>query len=157
QYVTAIADTTGGAPNTYNRHYIFGGLRQTELSASIRVNWTYSPTLSLQLYAQPLISAGRYDYYHELARPPSPALVPHRRANGSTITYVDSTNSYTVDPDGAGPAQPMSFGNQDFNFKSLRGNAVLRWEYKPGSTLYFVWTQSRQDYESIGDFNFGGS
>ena len=157
QYVAAIADTTGGAPNTFNTHYVFGGLRQTELSAAIRVNWTYSPTLSLQLYAQPLISAGRYDYYQELARPRSNAFTRYGRDNGSTIAFVDSTNSYTVDPDGAGPAQPMSFGNQDFNFKSLRGNAVLRWEYMPGSTLYFVWTQSRQDYESIGDFNFGSS
>ena len=51
----------------------------------------------------------------------------------------------------------MSFGNQDFNFKSLRGNAVLRWEYMPGSTLYLVWTQSRQDFESTGDFRFGSS
>jgi hypothetical protein len=47
--------------------------------------------------------------------------------------------------------------NQDFNFKSLRGNAVLRWEYLPGSTLYLVWTQSREDVENIGSFQFGPS
>ncbi|HYX82738.1 MAG TPA: DUF5916 domain-containing protein, partial [Gemmatimonadales bacterium] len=122
-----------------------------------RLNWTYTPKLSLQLYAQPLISAGQYDYYQELVRPRSNAFARYGRDNGSTIAYVDSTNTYTVDPDGVGPAQSLSFGNQDFNFKSLRGNAVLRWEYMPGSTLYLVWTQSRQDYESIGQFRFGPS
>ncbi len=152
QYITAIPDSTGGAP-----HYVFGGLSQTELSAAIRLNWTYSPTLSLQLYAQPLISAGRYDYYRELAKPRSASFIRYGRDNGSTIAYVDSTNSYTVDPDGPGPAQPMSFGNQSFNFKSLRGNAVLRWEYMPGSTLYFVWTQSRSAADDNGDFRLGPS
>jgi len=44
--------------------------------------------------------------------------------------------------------------NLDFNFKSLRGNAVLRWEYLPGSVLYFVWTQTRSDTENIGEFKF---
>ncbi|HEV8509799.1 MAG TPA: DUF5916 domain-containing protein, partial [Gemmatimonadales bacterium] len=71
QYVGTFVDTTGGAPNTYNTHYVFGLIKQTELSAAIRMNWTYSPTLSLQLYAQPLISAGRYEYFQELARPRS--------------------------------------------------------------------------------------
>jgi len=157
QYVATIPDSTGGAPNTYNSHYVFGGLDQTELSASIRLNWTYTPKLSLQMYMQPLISAGAYPYYQELAKSRSNEFIRYGRDNGSTITYVDSTNSYTVDPDGAGPALPMSFARQDFNIKSLRGNAVLRWEYMPGSTLYFVWTQSRSDYEATGDFNFGQS
>ena len=48
-------------------------------------------------------------------------------------------------------------GRPDFNFKSLRGNAVLRWEYRPGSVLYFVWTQERTDYEPDGDLQFGRS
>src|SRR5204862_6808964 len=106
---------------------------------------------------QPLISAGAYPYYQELAKARSNDFIRYGRDNGSTITYIDSTNSYTVDPDGAGPALPMSFARQDFNVKSLRGNAVLRWEYMPGSTLYFVWTQNRSDYEANGDFNFGQS
>jgi hypothetical protein len=158
QYIGAFADTTGGAPNTYNTHYVFGALNQTELSAAIRLNWTYSPTLSLQLYAQPLISANHFAYFHELARGRSADFTRYGRDNNSTITFVDSTNSYVVDPDGAaGPAETFSFGKRDFNFKSLRGNAVLRWEYMPGSTLYFVWTQSREDFEGVGDFQLGRS
>src|SRR6266705_1981811 len=126
QYVDAIADSTATA--TYGTRYVFARLRQTELSAGVRLNWTYSPTLSLQLYAQPLISAGKYDRFKSLARPRSYAF--------------DST---------AAPSNP------DFNFKSLRGNAVLRWEYRPGSTLFFVWTQSRSASDDNGEFRFGSS
>ena len=126
QYVADSVDPT--ATNTFNHAYIFGRLRQTELSAGIRLNWTFQPTLSLQLYAQPLISAGKYSDFKQLARARSYDFTP------TTAPY-----------------------NPDFNFKSLRGNAVLRWEYMPGSTLYFVWTQSRSDFENIGDFGFGNS
>lgn len=62
---------------------------------------------------------------------------------------------YTVDPDGPGPASAFSLRNPDFNYKSLRGTVVLRWEYRLGSTLYVVWTQNREDYANPGDFRFG--
>jgi hypothetical protein len=126
QYVDAVPDSAATA--TYGTQYVFARLRYTELSAGIRLNWTYSPTLSLQLYAQPLISAGKYDQFRQLARPRS----------------YDFTST-------AAPSNP------DFTFASLRGNAVLRWEYLPGSTLFFVWTQSRQDATDVGDFAFGRS
>lgn len=128
QYRSQRYDSTGASAGTYDTAYTFARLQQTELSAGIRLNWTYSPTLSLQLYAQPLISAGKFSDYRQLARP----------------------RSY----DFVSVASP---GIQDFNFKSLRGNAVLRWEYMPGSTLFLVWTQSRQDSEDFGDFNLGSS
>jgi hypothetical protein len=66
-------------------------------------------------------------------------------------------NNNTYDPDGSGPAAPVEIGNPDFNFKSLRGNAVLRWEYLPGSVFYLVWTQTRADFEEIGEFKFNRS
>jgi hypothetical protein len=59
-----------------------------------------------------------------------------------------------VDPDGAGPAPTFEFANPDFNFRSLRGSAVFRWEYRPGSTLYLVWTQQRAHSAPVGDFDF---
>jgi len=62
---------------------------------------------------------------------------------------------YVVDPDGARPAQEFRFGDPDFNLRSLRGNALLRWEYRPGSTLYLVWTQSRSNTAPFGDLDFG--
>ncbi|MGH7595416.1 MAG: DUF5916 domain-containing protein [bacterium] len=128
QYVTVDTSNAHLAAATFGQHYIFAELRQTELAANIRMNWTFTPRLSLQLYAQPLISSGNYSNYKELAR----------------------ARSYDFNPYATSRAD-------DFNIKSLRGNAVLRWEYSPGSTLYFVWTQSRSDYENFGNFQFNRS
>ena len=64
--------------------------------------------------------------------------------------------NYVIDPDGDGPAEPFFLFNPDFNFKSLRVNAVLRWEFRLGSALYVAWTQRRQNEANPGDFNFGG-
>jgi hypothetical protein len=150
QWIGAFNDPTATA--TYGTRYVFAELDQTTLAASIRLNWTFTPKLSLQLYAQPLISAGDYDDFKELARPRSYDF----NIYGEGESTIDKQN-YIADPDGAGPAQPIELGNPDFNFKSLRGNAVLRWEYLPGSTLYLVWTQSRSDVEEIGEFQFNRS
>jgi hypothetical protein len=65
--------------------------------------------------------------------------------------------SYSVDPDGAGPAAAFSFADPDFTTRSLRGSAVLRWEYRPGSTVYFVWTQQRTGADAAGNFDFGSA
>ncbi|MGE5361490.1 MAG: DUF5916 domain-containing protein, partial [Bacteroidales bacterium] len=56
-----------------------------------------------------------------------------------------------VDPDGTGPAEPFKLVNPDFNYKSLRVNAVFRWEWRLGSTLYVVWTQNREDSANPSD------
>ena len=72
-------------------------------------------------------------------------------ADGSTF----DPKTGDVDPDGPGPAPAFNIGTPDFNFKSLRGNLVLRWEFRPGSTAYAVWTQSRSDQEDgLGEFAF---
>ncbi len=71
------------------------------------------------------------------------------------VEIAHNTILFTVDPDGTGPAPSFTFADPDFNFKSLRGTVVFRWEYRPGSTLYFVWTQNRQDFANPGDFDFG--
>ena len=70
--------------------------------------------------------------------------------NGGTISATVA--GYTIDPDGTGPAAPFDIGNPNFNYRSLRGNAVVRWEFRPGSTLFLVWTQSREDMASVDDF-----
>jgi hypothetical protein len=75
-----------------------------------------------------------------------------------TITRAPATATsdaaYTVDPDAAGPAAPFTFTDPDFTFRSLIGNAVLRWEYRPGSTVFFVWTQSRTGSDPTGTFDY---
>jgi hypothetical protein len=157
QWVNAIDDPT--AANTYGRRYVFAYLDQKTVTANIRLNWTFTPQLSLQLYAQPLISSGHYADFKELARPLSYDFLRYGEGGSSLSKSVSSSGdvSYIVDPDGNGPAPAFAVGNLDFNYKSLRGNAVLRWEYRPGSALYLVWTQSRSDNESMGDFQLNHS
>jgi Domain of unknown function (DUF5916) len=137
---------------TYGKRYVFAQLNQKTISANLRLNWTFSPNLSLQLFGQPLISSGDYSEFKELARARSYDF----HVFDPAYTTIQG-NQITIDPDGAGSAQTISFSNPDFNFKSLRGNAILRWEYRPGSTVYFVWTQSRSESEAIGDFQLGRS
>jgi len=150
QYVGTFADPAATA--TFGNRYVFGTLHQTELSAGVRLNWTYSPTLSLQVYAQPLISAGRYGDFKEVARPRTFDFTVYGRDAGTITRATDG--SYVVHPITGNATDSLTFADPNFNFVSLRGNAVLRWEYLPGSTIFFVWTQSRSDDENIGDFQF---
>jgi len=147
QWVTRVRDAAMSA--TYGTRYIFGRLEQRVVASEIRVNWTFTPRLTLQAYLQPFIAVGTYGRFRELARPKSFDYAIYGE-NGSTIGYAEER--YRVDPDGEGPAEAFSFGNPDFNVKSLRGTIVWRWEYLPGSLLYFVWTQNRADYAHPGDF-----
>jgi hypothetical protein len=146
-YVDAIADPT--ATNTYGSRYVFSRLDQKTFSANIRFNVSFTPTMSIQFYGQPLVATGRYSDFKELARPKSLDFVGQ---GAGTWTYDPVTREY--DRDGAGPEDPEVL---DFNTKSLRGNAVFRWEYMPGSAFYLVWTQSRTDYEPTPEFNMGES
>ncbi len=153
QYVRAVADPTAEA--TYGARYVFADLRQTTLSMDTRVSWTFTPTLSLQLYAQPFVSGGRYTGFKELAAPSSLDYTVYGRDAGAlSRSDQNGFGVYTVDPDASGPGPSFQFADPDFSFRSLRGNAVLRWEYLPGSTVFFVWQQQRSGFEPIGDFDF---
>jgi hypothetical protein len=107
--------------------YTFAHLEQRTASVNWRLDYTFSPTLSLQLYASPFVSKGTYSNVRELADP---------RAE----RYPDRFQPYA---DTAVANNPGGF-----NFKQFRSNAVLRWEYRPGSTLFVVWSQGRDDFES---------
>ncbi len=150
QWVDAYDDAY--ALSTFGKRYVFASLDQNTLSAGVRLNWTFNPQLSLQMYLQPLISAGQYTNYKELTRPKTYQFDVYGEGNST----IDSQN-LTVDPDGNGPAPQFTLDDPNFNFKSLRGNAVLRWEYLPGSVLYLVWTQTRSDEEDLGEFQFNRS
>lgn len=140
QYVTAVADALSPLPD--RRRYVFGDIRQSELNTTIRADWTFTPYVSLQLVAQPFVAAGRYDGYKEFTTPGEFRFRPY-------VPLVRDGRLVTVDPDGAGPAAPFTFGEQDFTVRALRGNAVLRWEYRPGCTVFLVWQQQREGADAI--------
>ncbi len=150
QWVANITDPWMTA--TYGTRHVFARLDEKILSAEMRLNWIFSPRISLQMFLQPLLAVGSYSDYKELAQPGSRCFHVYG-SGGSTI--FRGAGGFAVDPDGAGPAPSFTFADPDFNFKSLRGTVVFRWEYRPGSTLYFVWTQNRRDFANPGDFDFG--
>ena len=148
QWVDAFDDPTATA--TFGRRYLFAHLDQFTASSEVRLNWTFTPELSLQLFAQPLISTADYTDYKVLDAP---------RTFDFTVLGEDGTTfdpaTREADPDGAGPAAAFEVPDADFTVQSLRGTAVLRWEFRPGSTLYAVWTQARSDSYDDGTFGFG--
>ena len=150
QYVTAAADPSATA--MYGSRYVFGDLGQTEVVGETRVSYILTPRMSFQLYAQTLLSAGRYSGFKEPERPRDFSYLRYGQDLG-TITFDPLAQIYTVDPQVPGGSGPFSFGNPDFNYKSLRVNAVFRWEFRLGSTLYVVWTQQREDTARPGDFD----
>jgi Domain of unknown function (DUF5916)/Carbohydrate family 9 binding domain-like len=157
QYVETVADPT--ATSFYGNRYVFAFIKTHTLSLDTRVNWTFTPNLTLQLFAQPFIASGAYSSFREFAAPRTAKKVIYGQDVGTIVRTPATATSgatYTVDPDGAaGPALPFTFGDPDFTFRSLIGNAVLRWEYRPGSTVFFVWTQNRTGSDTNGEFDFG--
>ena len=142
QYVTELS---GGAPATYGSRYIFGFIDRTTLAAEARVNFTLRPDLTLDLYAQPFAASGRYYDLGELPEPRSRRL----RTYGTDGTTIERRpdGDYEV-TDGA---DTFVLTNRDFNVRSFRSTSVLRWEWRPGSTLYVVWQQDRSRLEEIGE------
>ncbi|MEO6058062.1 MAG: DUF5916 domain-containing protein, partial [Gemmatimonadales bacterium] len=152
QYVQTETDPTATA--TFGSRYVFASLEQTQVALETRVNWTFTPTLSLQLYAQPLLSANGFSDYKELRAPGTFDFALYGRDQGTIA--ADGSGGFTVDPDGPGAAAAFSVPEQSFNLRSLRANLVLRWEYRPGATLFLVWQQSRSnEADGVGDFRLG--
>lgn len=151
QFVTSVADPT--ATNFFGRRYVFAHIDQRQVSMTARVNATFTPSLSLDVFAQPLIASGDYSHFEEYAGPRQEKKLVYGKDIGTIQKSGDGTQ-YTIDPDGTGPAAPFTISNPNFNFRSLRGTSVLRWEWRPGSTAYLVWTQTRSGSEPFGDLSF---
>jgi Domain of unknown function (DUF5916) len=149
QYVESVNDPT--ATSTFGGRYVFGGIDQWQLTMTTRAKVIFSPHASLQVFMQPLLATGDYGGFKELARPRSYDFIEYGRDAGS-LAFDPSTRMYTVDPDGIGSAPSFAFNDPDYNFKSLRLNAVFRWEMRPGSNFYAVWTRQQQNFANPGVF-----
>jgi hypothetical protein len=128
QWVANVGDA--GADST---RYTFAHLDQTTMSVTTRLNVTATPTLSLQLWAQPFVSTGRYSNLRALASPRA------TRYADRFVPYVDTGDNV----------------DDGFDVAQLRANTVLRWEYRPGSALFVVWQHGRESFdETATRFNF---
>ena len=144
QFLGRVVDPL--AVNTYGARYIFASVDQTTLSLDTRVNYTFSPTLSLQVFAQPFIATGKFGAAKEFAEPGTFDFLQYGRDVGEIIDG-------RIYPNGPGPnAVSFAVPQPDFNVGSLRGNAVLKWDWRPGSTMYLAWQQTRDSFSPIGDF-----
>jgi hypothetical protein len=132
------------ASETFGTRYLFANLLRNTLSTSARLNVYFTPNLTLQTYAQPFVATGDYRGFRELVSGRDFRFLEFGGAS-APIALDPATNRYRVDPDGAGPAAAFTFANPDFRVLSLRSNVVLRWEYRPGSTLFLVWNDSGFD------------
>jgi hypothetical protein len=154
QYITTRTD---GAPETFGRRYVFGFLDQSVFTSVVRLNYAIKPDLTFEMYGEPFAISGRYDRFGEL---------PNARARNLRLYGTDGS-TFTTDTDGnvivtdnkiptAGTPTQFTIPFQDFNVRSWRSNLVLRWEYRPGSTLYVVWQQNRSAEVANGELvSFG--
>jgi len=143
QYVTRI-DNAGGGEETYDSRYVFARLRRSLLSLQVRLNYYFTPDLSLGVYAEPFATSGHYFQYGELARAGDNELRTYG-TDGTTATRDENGDLVVTD----GEAQ-FTIGDRDFGYQSFRSNLVLRYEFRPGSTLYFVWQRNLEDYQDAG-------
>jgi hypothetical protein len=160
QYVTQTEDL--GYTPTYGAHYLFSDIHRKELSLDTRLNITFTTRLTFQLFAQPLVSSGDYFAYKHLAAAETFDFDVYERGTaaelpdgsiactGGRICQVD--DQQYVDFDGDGTVD-FEFSDRSFSVQSLRFNAVLRWEFRRGSTIYLVWQQSRRGSEDRGTFD----
>lgn len=161
QFVASTEDV-GYAPTFWERH-LFATLKQKQVSVETRVEVAFTPDLSLQAFAQPLISANDFDEYKQLRRPETFDFIRFREGRATSIpngvacrdgrTCVQDGERF-IDFQGDGSTD-FSFRDQDFNFRSLVGQVVLRWEYMSGSTLFFVWREDRGSRAMTGDLDLG--
>jgi hypothetical protein len=142
QWVGRIATDQGN-------HFLFARMDQTTVGLTARLDLALTPELTLQFYGQPFVSSQGFGEWKQVAD-------PRARDYDDRFTSVEATrdgNTYRVDLDGDGTME--SFGAPDFRVAQFRSNAVLRWEYRPGSALFLVWGQSRDDVAGIGTFDLG--
>lgn len=147
QWVDKFQDKN--ATETFGNRYVFAKISHKTFSFEFRLNWSLTPDLSIQLYLQQLFTAGTYSNFKELKNPNSLDYKIYGTEN-SKISYNETDKKYGVIPDTKNLDQHFEFDNPDFNDKSVRGSLVLRWEYLPGSTLFFVWTRDQNNSDNPG-------
>jgi hypothetical protein len=139
--------------------YIFGSIDRQDFGITIRMDYTITPNLTLQFYGQPFVAAGDYTTFKHINQPHAAEYRDRfhtysegeiRRNEDGEYEVFESGNASeeNADPD-------YAFGNPNFNFTDFNSNLVLRWEYRPGSTIFFVWQQARSNFRETGAFDVG--
>jgi hypothetical protein len=142
QYVTTVA---GGRAQTFGNRYVFAYIDRSTVSTELRMGLTVRPDMNLDIYAEPFAASGRYYDFGELVAPAGRDRITYGGAPNTALTTLpDGTRAV-----GVGDSR-FALRTTDFNTLSFRSNVVLRWEWRPGSTLYLVWQQDRARTDVLG-------
>ena len=143
QYVT----TSYGSPSSNGiPRYINGSLDQDTFNMSLRLNYTISPTFTIQYYGSPFISRGRYNNFKYITNSMADNLSDRYQSfSNSQIAYNSTTGNYDVD-ENTDSTTDYSFYNPNFSFIQFQSNLVARWEYIPGSEIFLVWSKGLTTY-----------
>ena len=142
QYLSQINRLSG--TGTYGTRYLFSEVKQFTFSLQTRLNLAITPDLSLELYAEPFVSDGKFSRIGELAKSKTNQMVVYEESQTMSIEKTDS-ETFTI-KDGS---DSFTLSNPDFRVLSFRSNFVIRYEWIPGSTLFFVWQQNRSQYDLL--------
>jgi hypothetical protein len=135
QFVTTEGS---GRPATFGTRYIFSHVDLSEISGQFRLNYTFTPNLTLETYVEPFAASGRFHGFGELMAPRRRELLEYGTSGTAIVGNPDGTQTVAAD------GETFDIDDADFNERSFRTNAVLRWEWRLGSTLYLVWQQNRR-------------
>ncbi len=140
------------ASNSGDPRYVFASIDRKTLAASIRVNFNLSPDLTIQYWGQPYVASGKY-YDHKYITSPLADEYQDRFHVYTSDEIYQTNGHYDIDENSDG-TYDYSFGNSNFNYQFFLSNLVIRWEYNPGSTVFLVWSQSRNFYNNSGQLDY---
>jgi hypothetical protein len=135
-------------------HWVVGHLAHSKASLTTRLSYTFTPDFSLQLYAQPFLSGGAYREFRQVANARASSDAQRFRLLEVDPSPGTRSGHYTGDFNGDGEARG-TFDAPDFSKRQFTSSAVLRWEYRPGSTLFVAWSQARDAGDAVSPFSLG--
>ena len=137
-----------------DKRYIMARIERNTVNMSLRINYNITPDLTIQYWGQPFIATGEYKDYKYITNSLADKLEDrYQTYTNDQISFDSNSDTYFVDENRDG-SNDYSFDKPDFNVKEFLSNLVVRWEYRPGSTLYLVWSQTRGHFNNNGNFNF---
>ena len=135
--------------------YIFGAIDQKVMGMSLRLNLNITPEFTIQYWGQPFIATGSYSDFKMVTDPLANEYSDrfHTFSGAEIVHFADEDYCYVDENMDDNPDFYIDY--PDFNFKEFKSNLVARWEFRPGSIIYLVWSQGRSGYDTYGDLSFG--
>ena len=135
--------------------YIFGAIDQNVVSMSLRINLTLTPNFTIQFWGQPFLASGLYSDMKYITDPQAKNYADRYHVFSADQLDCHKSEGYCLVDENVDGESDYTIGYPDFNVQEFKSNLVLRWEYRPGSVLFLVWSQDRSGFDPYGDFNFG--